>query len=113
MPGTYNPSFVAGDTVQFDVELKNPSGTPKSLVGYTAKAQIRETVTSPDVLAEFNVIGALDETGIIRLRLEAEQSAVFRTTPNGVWDLEIVKTSDGTKLTVVSGQILTTPDVTR
>lgn len=113
MPGTYNLSFTTGDTVEFEVALKNPDESPKDLTGYTAKAQIRSTTAAADVLAEFNVVGSLDSTGKIRLRLESTQTEVFRATPQGVWDLEVTKTADLTKLTILTGTVRTTPDVTR
>lgn len=113
MSGTYNISFTAGDTLEFDVLLKNADNSSKDLTGYTAKAQVRVAADSPDVLADFNVVGVLGPSGAIRLRMESTETAIFRTTPSGVWDLEITKTADNTKLTVLGGSIKGKLDVTR
>lgn len=113
MAGTYNITTIAGDTIEFQVLLKDPSDAPMDLTGYTAKAQIRASATATDVLLEFNVIGSLDSTGLIHLRIEAPATEILRTTNAGVWDLEITRTSDNTRLTVLGGTVRASLDVTR
>lgn len=113
MAGTYNLSFTAGDTVEFEVLLQNNDETPKDLTGFTAKAQIRVDPTATATLADFEVVGDLDETGSIRLRLESTQTEIFRTTAKAVWDLEILETATSTKTTVLGGTVKAAQDVTR
>ena len=125
MAGTYNISFKAGDTYELPIVLFYPDtpnpvegepdipGEPMDLTGYTVKSQIRLTADDPAVLAEFNVIGTLGPSGAFKIRLEAAETEVFRTTPLAVWDLETTKISDNTRLTVLEGQVRTTKDVTR
>lgn len=121
MAGTYNigkppsPPFTAGDTLEFSVTLAESDGvTTRDLTGYTAKAQIRQTVQAAEVLAEFTIKNApLGSSGVVTLRLEAAETEVFRTIASSVWDLEITRTSDGTRTTVLSGTVTAVPDVTR
>ena len=114
-PGIYNINFVAGDSVDFTLTLMEDDGlTPRNLTGWVAKAQIRTTAVSPNVLATFTIKNApLTTDGVIALRLEAVDTNVFRTQPTGVWDLEITQTSDETKQTIIAGSVAATMDVTK
>ena len=114
MSGAYNIEFTAGDTLEFQITLKNPNDTPQDLTGYTVKSEIRSSPTSTFVMATFTVRNApLGADGRIVLRLEAVDTEIFRTSPSGVYDVQITKDSDGTRRTILGGTISAIMDVTQ
>ena len=97
---------------------------PVDLTGYTARSQIRETVESSTILAQFTTsIQADVGTGVdsvIRLQLPSDPNQTYNTTelvptPSGlyyVWDVEIV--SPGGQVTrIVQGDVEVSAEVTR
>lgn len=95
------------------------AGTPAApvdLSGCTARAQIRATVTSPDVLHEMTTatdggitLGGL--LGTVTLDIDEPTTAAF-AWKTAVYDLEIVF-ADGTVRRLLQGPVSVSPEVTR
>ena len=95
-----------------------PGNTPIDLTGYEARMQVRESVGSTTILAEFTsapvagiVITPLD--GLVELTVTSDQTAAY-TFINAVYDLEVYDASlppDVTRL--VQGRFLVNKEVTR
>ena len=106
----------AGSTFRRLINIATSSGDPVDLSGYTARAQVRESVSSPTVLAEWTTQnGRLAITngtqGEITWLISATETAGY-TWPEGVWDLELVAPS-GEVERLLEGRIVVSPEVTR
>lgn len=106
-----------GATFQKVVTWKagNPA-TPVDMTGCTARAQIRASITSPDVLHEMTTdpgggITLDDVLGEVEIEIDAVTTAQFdwRTA---VYDLEVVF-ANGTVRRLLSGPVTVSPEVTR
>lgn len=110
-------SIDQGTDVAIEIHLTNPDGSKKSLVNYTAAAQMRRTVNTSDSDAiTFTADIKLPETdGIVLLTLTNAQTAAIQ--PNRyMYDVEISHDdSDGNTLVekVLYGIIEVTPNITR
>lgn len=106
-----------GATFQKVVTWKsgNPAA-PVDLTGCTARAQIRTTVTSPDVLHEMTSspgggITIDDVLGEVTIDIDAATTAGF-TWKTAVYDLEIVF-AGGNVRRLLHGPVSVSPEVTR
>lgn len=88
---------------------------PISLVGYTAKMQIRETVDSPTVILELTHLNGgiiLDTTNYtITVTMTSTQTAAF-SFPTAVYSLELTDSS-GNVTTFIQGNLTLIAEVTR
>lgn len=88
---------------------------PVDLTGYTARMQIREEVTSTDVLAtlttENNGITLGGAAGTIVLYLSPTATADF-DWESGVYDIEMIAPNDDV-IRLVEGSVIVSPEVTR
>lgn len=88
---------------------------PVDLTGYTARMQIRPTVTDPTIIIELNTtnggiaLGAA--AGTINLLITAVQSALF-TFQNAVYDLTLTSPT-GVVTNLLAGNVSLTLEVTR
>jgi hypothetical protein len=99
-----------GDDYAATVTVSNGLPPDEVLVGYTAQAQIRESVAdeSPAVLIE---IGTAVVSPLIVLSIPRDQT-VELCGGNYVWDLQLTA-ADGTVTTILAGAVRVTPEVTR
>ena len=88
---------------------------PISLVGYTAKMQIRETVDSPTVILELTHLNGgiiLDTTNYtITVTMTSTQTAAF-SFPTAVYSMELTD-PNGYVNTFIQGNLTLIPEVTR
>ena len=88
---------------------------PISLVGYTAKMQLRETVDSPTVILELTHLNGgiiLDTTNYtITVTMTSTQTAAF-SFPTAVYSLELTDSS-GNVTTFIQGNLTLIAEVTR
>lgn len=98
--------------------LKWKTGTPAApvdLTGYTARMQIREEVTSADVLATLTTenggITLGGAAGTIVLYLSPVATAAF-DWESGVYDIEMIAPNTDV-IRLVEGGIVVSPEVTR
>lgn len=91
---------------------------PVDLTSATARAQVRRTRASRDVLLDLSTEGGelvLSALGEIRLHVPGDITAALPTLPVGVrafWDLEIVW-PDGDICRLLQGRVTISPEVTR
>lgn len=110
--GTYN--IIADQGANFDRVLtyKDSSGNPINLTSYTARMQIRTTVTSPDIVLEATTsngyIALGGAAGTITIAIPAN---VMNFYGSYFYDLEIVNASTVTR--VVMGTFMVRAEVTR
>ena len=107
LPAPVDLDLYAGDDFILTLVVSTSSGQPANLEGETARSQIRERATSPDVEAEFD---CSIENNVIIMHLISEDSQEL--VPSSVWDVE-VEYSTGHIRTMAAGNITVTPDVTR
>lgn len=120
IPPMHTLNFVGGDAVRFafqikDKDLDDPDpaseAVPRDLTGWTAKAHIRKTPASPDVLTEW-IIEPLDETGMIHMYLSGAQTRLFIEPKTVSSDVELVDL-EGDPQTILRLELKAIQDVTR
>lgn len=113
--GTYDFEIEQGTTFNKEFIWKDVNGDPVNLSGYTARMQVRGTVSSADVLlsmtTENSRITLGGAAGTIDLDLTAADTAGI-TWRRGVYDLELVS-SNGTVTRLLQGVITISREVTR
>jgi len=98
-----------GDDYVVTVTVRNTDGTPYSLSGFTAKAQVRRTpADNGPVVAEFGAIVQLPN--LVVLSLTNTQTLALAGTY--FWDVQI-KSSAGAVTTLARGRVLSPQEVTR
>lgn len=109
------PFIEQGATFTVPLVWKDSNGRLVDLTGYTARMQIRASVSAPDVLLELtsgNGRIVLDiPTATITLKLTATETAAITWT-KGVYDLEMM-TSQGAVTRLLQGQVSVSKEVTR
>ena len=91
------------------ITVNNAVGTPYSLVGASAAAQIRATV---DAVPKIEFTCAVNETtSVITISLTAVQTSAI-TYATGVWDCELTELG-GEVTRLLMGDVDISPEVTR
>lgn len=112
---SYNFTIEQGATLRKQIIWKDGAGALINLTGYSAKMQIRKTVTSIDPLVELSTtnskISLGTTNGTITLILSAADTADFDWT-SGVYDLELTS-ADGVVTRLIQGTITVSRGVTR
>jgi hypothetical protein len=113
--GVHNFTIEQGTTVSMSFAYQTSTGAVISLVGYTARMQARETVSTAstfiDATTENGQLSINGAGGIVTLSLSATVTAAldFRTA---VYDLELIS-SAGVVTRMVQGTITLSREVTR
>ena len=118
--GVYNIFCQQGATFTRIIDLQYPDPIdptifhPYDLEGFTARMQVRRTVTSTTTIVELTTangrIEIVPEDGRIILAMSAQVTAAI--TSSGVYDLEIVS-FEGVVSRVVQGTFTLSEEVTR
>ena len=112
---TYDFQIEQGATLLKPIVWKDSSGTPINLTGYTAKMQVRSSVTSPTVLLELstanNRLTINPSTGTVTMIFSATTTAAI-TWSRGKYDLELTS-YDGTVTRLLEGEITVSKEITR
>ena len=119
LPPTFDITFIAGDTVYFEVEVRDPDPNdpnlqaqiPRDLTGWSAAAQVRKAAGAEELLADFT-IGAMDAAGVIPLTLPPAVSQTLGPVTSAVWDLQLTSPT-GEVSTILRGAVKPVMDVTR
>ena len=115
LAGKYNMVCDQGSTFERIIEIKDAEGVLFPLTGYSARMQIRSTIDSSTSLLELTSangrISINSALGTITVALTPALTAGL--TKGGVYDLEIVKTSDGQVHKVLRGEFRLEKEVTR
>jgi len=104
-----------GSDFEHTIELRDPDGSIKSLVGYTAEMQIRPTVDSPIVIMELSTANSRlqinGSAGTVTIHLSAVETGSF-TFDTAVYDIEITSpTSEVTR--ILQGTIVLSLNITK
>ena len=110
MPDRADIAIYQGDDWSAQVAVHNSDGTPATITGYTAAAQIRTDVADnmPTVIA---TIACTVASPNVNLALTHTQTAAI-AGGKYLWDLQIISGA-GMITTVVAGKAVVTPEVTR
>ena len=115
LAGKYNIVCDQGSTFTRTLEIKTAEGTVFSLVGYTARMEVRRTLDATSTIVSLTTangrITINGSLGTITLNLTAVETAAL--TQSGVYDLEIVKTATGEVYKVVRGDFKLEKEVSR
>ena len=116
MAAKYDFTIYQGANHSFQVPYKNADGSVFDFTGYTAKLQVRKTVSAPDVLIElvsptdivFNI-----PLGKISISFLPEKTTPLANTKQTlVYDLEVTNGVTNV-LRIIEGTITINPEVTR
>ena len=110
MAAERNISIYQGDTYTHDVTLKDSSNTAIDISGRTYSGQIRPFAGSNDVTATFTTEVISGGEGRMRFSLSTAQTANI-AAGNYVYDLQ--ETNGAIVLTIMSGTVSVTAEVTR
>lgn len=118
LPPTHPISFTAGDVLKFafqvmDKDLDNP-GDPaevRDLTGWEAASQVRQTPSSPDVIAEW-AIEPLGTDGYIRMKILGSTTQDWAVIKTLVSDIQLTDPA-GDPETILRLDISAAQDVTR
>lgn len=108
----YDITIEQGATFTLSLLWKTSGGTPIDLTGYTARMQIRSSVSSTTILADLTSAAGITLGGVagtIDVEIPATQTATM--TKGGVYDLELVNGSVVTRF--VYGNVSFSKEVTR
>lgn len=116
MPASeYDLSIEQGATYQIAFTYKDDAGVAQDLTDYTARMQVRASVSAPDVLLELTTengrIAISGAEGRIDLVLTAAITTGI-TWSRGVYDLEIVSPA-GEVRRLLRGRVTVSREVTR
>ena len=110
---SYNIHIEQGSTYLQTFIWKDSVGSPISLVGYTARMQIRPSIKSATVLIELTTensgISFGGEMGTVEVNISATQTASLSVS--GVYDLELIQGSVISRF--ISGNVYLSEEVTR
>ena len=119
MAKTYDIKIDQGADKSLRLELKDCEGNALKLDGYTARMQIRPTVTNSEVLDELTTengrieVDAASGTVVLKFPHSVTEGYPNRTPPPAYWyDLEIVS-ADGEVTRVLEGKVIIRANATR
>jgi hypothetical protein len=103
-----------GSRFRFNLQVTE-NGSVLNLTGYTARMQIRASVSDATVLAEYTTTNGMlvidGAQGIVQIRVPSSETEDY-TWESGVYDLEVVDGSNDA-IRVMEGWVAVTPQVTR
>lgn len=111
----HNFTIEQGVTLEKSIVWSDDEQEPIDLTGFTARMQVRSTITAPTTLVELTTendgitLGGV--TGEILLTQEADDTAAYSWV-TGVYDLELVSAA-GKVTRLLKGTITVDPEVTR
>ena len=113
MAATANLRIDQGATFTTDVTVIGSSGDVFDLTGYSASAKLAKGYSSTRTRISFTTTIATDATtGVVTLKLTADQTNTLEAPARYVYDVEIVKSSDSTVTRVIEGIITVSPSIT-
>ena len=100
-----------GTSFVLDVTIKE-GGTAKSLVDYSARAQMRLTKTNSSVAGSFTCTIPTPSNGVVKMELTPSISSAI-AAGSYFYDLEIHTASDAIVKRILEGKVNLTQEVTR
>lgn len=111
MATVYNLAIDQGTDFSTTIEVNDDTGSDRDLTGYTGRAQLRRSYHSVSNTA-FTVTIDNPSEGEVVLSLSNAITANLRYG-RYVYDVELVKTSDGTVERILEGVVTVYPEVTK
>lgn len=112
---SYDFEIEQGATLLKPIVWKDSAGTAVNLTGYTAKMQIRKSVSSEDVLLELSTVNSklsiTANTGTITMIFSAATTEAIDWS-RGKYDLELTS-STGVVTRLLEGEITVSKEITR
>lgn len=115
--GTYDFTIEQGASFTREIIWKNNAAVPVpyNLTGFTARMQVRSSITAPAILLELTTengrVSLGTSNGKITLILTAAETAAFAWI-TGVYDLEIIDVA-GKVTRLLKGTVAVDPEITR
>lgn len=103
--GEVNFSVVQGDTFNIEVTYENPNGSSMDLTDFSAKMDVRNEPGGKILCASINSSNQIDidgPNGKLTIYFTPAQTRKF-TTPNAVYQLQIINNDTGEKTTLLNG----------
>ena len=100
-----------GTSFVLDVTIKE-GGTAKSLVDYSARAQMRSTKTASSVAGSFTCTIPTPSNGVVKMELSPSTSSAI-AAGSYFYDLEIHTSGDAIVKRILEGKVNLTQEVTR
>jgi len=110
MAAERNISIYQGDTYIHDVTIANSSNAAIDISGRSYSGQIRLYAGDSNVVANFTTEVVSGPDGQMRFSLSPAQTA---NIPGGVYVYDLQETNGSVILTILSGSVTVTPEVTR
>lgn len=111
MAQVFNLAVDQGADFSAEILASDDTGTARDLTGYTGRGQMRRSYYSTSNVA-FTVTIPTPETGEVQITLTNATTANLRMG-RYVYDIELVKTADGTVERLLEGIVTVYPEVTR
>ncbi len=114
IPATYPITIFQGDDFDLIFRIKNDAGEYLDLTGFFPAAQIRASVDSPDVLAQFSATlsnQTVSPGGVILALTPAQTDEL--PASGGVWDVQLENSIRTEIRTYLSGRVTVIEQVTR
>jgi hypothetical protein len=108
---TYNLTIDQGSDFAIELSLQE-GGVSKDLTGYSARAQMRRTINSSTVAAEFTCTITDALNGALKMELSNSVSSGL-TGGKYFYDLEIFTANDTLVKKLLKGEVILNPEVTR
>ena len=114
LAGTYKITCDQGATFERVITVRDSTGTPMNLTGYTARMQVRPEIESSTTLVELTTAnGRITLGGVLgTITLSMNAATTAAITDDGVYDLEIIS-SGGAVHRVLKGRFVLDLEVTR
>jgi hypothetical protein len=112
--GVYNLTIEQGATFRRQFTLRDQSGNPMNLNGFSARMQIRPEIDDEEILVDLSTddggITLGGDEGTIVVYISAEDTEVMDS--EGVYDLELIAPG-GDVDRILKGRVRLDPEVTR
>ena len=100
-----------GTSFVLDITIKE-GGTVKNLTGYSARAQMRSTITASSVAGSFTCSIPTPSNGVVKMELTPSTSSAM-AAGSYFYDLEIHTSGDAIVKRIIEGKATLTQEVTR
>lgn len=105
---SYDLMIDQGADFVVSIPILDPDGAPQSLVGWTARGQVRQTHGGAVVLHDLEPVSS---AATVTVTVDAASSAAWDWRV-GVYDIELVDPSEKV-IRLVQGRVIVSPEVTR
>ena len=113
----FDPCIQQGSHFEFQVQYTDVNDVPLDIAGATIEWQVRTNVKSAVKLLDLSVGSGITITdaanGIFTVEATAAETILLPSPSNAVHDLDIVRTQDSKRTTILAGSVSIVAEVTR